>query len=134
MTRVGYRLEQTAPSAIPIRCGASNMSIGNGASRCVTSGLKITSVPTKNFHFVMTKGLTRQKPKNCPIIRIFGATDILMHPIVEQIKNQLPKSSEAYVVGNRYDIGPTNLVRIERRSGQLEKSLKNYKCSNGTLT
>ena len=73
---------------------------------------------------------THKHPFN---ILIFGAADILMRPVVEQIKNLLPTSSNCYVVGNKYDIGLTNLVRMERRSGQIEKLLKSYKYSDDAL-
>lgn len=66
-------------------------------------------------------------------ILIFGAADILMRPIVNQIKYQLPESSKVFVVGNKHDIGLTNLVRMERRPGEIEKLLKTNTFSGKSL-
>ena len=66
-------------------------------------------------------------------ILIFGAADILMRPIIKRIKNQLPQSSKLLVVGNKHDIGLTNLVRMERRSGNMEELLKSDKFSSSAL-
>ena len=66
-------------------------------------------------------------------ILIFGAADILMRPIIKRIKSQLPQSSKLLVVGNKHDIGLTNLVRMERRPGTMEKLLKSDKFSSNAL-
>ena len=63
----------------------------------------------------------RSEPLN---ILVFGAADILMRPILKQVENQLPESSKLLVVGNKHDIGLTNLVRMERRIGNIEYLLK----------
>lgn len=66
-------------------------------------------------------------------ILVFGAADILMRPILKKLKNQLPHSSMLLVVGNKHDIGLTNLVRVERRKGTIENLLKSDKYSAGNF-
>ena len=70
--------------------------------------------------------LTRSEPLN---ILVFGAADILMRPILKKLENQLPESSKLLVVGNKHDIGLTNLVRMERRIGNIKNLLKSDKYS-----
>ena len=72
----------------------------------------------------------RSEPLN---ILVFGAADILMRPILKKIKNQLPDSSKLLVVGNKHDIGLTNLVRMERRVGTIENLLKSDKFSGSAF-
>ena len=66
-------------------------------------------------------------------ILVFGAADILMRPILKKIKNQLPHSSKLLVVGNKHDIGLTNLVRMERRIGNIKYLLKSDKYSGNAI-
>lgn len=66
-------------------------------------------------------------------ILVFGAADILMRPILKKIKNQLPDSSKLLVVGNKHDIGLTNLVRMERRNGTIKNLLKSDKYSGSAF-
>ena len=56
-----------------------------------------------------------------------------MRPILKKIKNQLPDSSKLLVVGNKHDIGLTNLVRMERRKGTIENLLKSDKYSGSAF-
>ena len=56
-----------------------------------------------------------------------------MRPILKKIKNQLPDSSKLLVVGNKHDIGLTNLVRMERRVGTIENLLKSDKYSGSAF-
>lgn len=72
----------------------------------------------------------RSEPLN---ILVFGAADILMRPILKQVENQLPESTKLLVVGNKHDIGLTNLVRMERRIGNIEKILKADKYSGSAI-
>ena len=66
-------------------------------------------------------------------ILVFGAADILMRPILKQMQTQLPDSSKLLVVGNKHDIGLTNLVRMERRVGTIENLLKSDKYSGSAF-
>ena len=56
-----------------------------------------------------------------------------MRPILKQVQSQLPDSSKLLVVGNKHDIGLTNLVRMERRVGTIEKLLKSDKYSGSAF-
>lgn len=56
-----------------------------------------------------------------------------MRPILKKIKNQLPDSSKLLVVGNKHDIGLTNLVRMERRNGTIKNLLKSDKYSGSAF-
>ena len=56
-----------------------------------------------------------------------------MRPIIKRIRGELPPSSKLLLVGNKHDIGLTNLVRMERRSGNMEKLLKSDKFSSNAL-
>ena len=58
-------------------------------------------------------------------VLVFGAADILIHTAIEKVKQQLPESTHITVVGNRKDIGLTNLVRMERRPGKMEELIRN---------
>ena len=72
----------------------------------------------------------RSEPLN---ILVFGAADFLMRPILKQVENQLPESSKLLVVGNKHDIGLTNLVRMERRIGNIKYLLKSDKYAGDAL-
>ena len=66
-------------------------------------------------------------------ILVFGAADILMRPILERVENQLPESSKILVVGNKHDVGLTNLVRMERRISNIKYLLKSDKYAGNAL-
>ena len=57
-------------------------------------------------------------------VLVFGATDILMRPIIRTIKELLPKNSKLITVGNKQDIGLTCLVRMEKRRGKFRKLIE----------
>ena len=56
-----------------------------------------------------------------------------MRPILKKLENQLPESSKLLVVGNKHDIGLTNLVRMERRIGNIKNLLKSDKFSGNAF-
>ncbi len=62
-------------------------------------------------------------------ILVFGASDIRMQAIVDEIRTRLPSGSKLIVTGNKQDIGLTNLVRMEKRAGKIKKLLQNDKFS-----
>ncbi len=66
-------------------------------------------------------------------ILVFGAADILMQAIVRQLNCLLPSTSRLIVVGNQQDIGLTNLVRMEKRSGAIAEILQNDQFSGHGL-
>ena len=56
-----------------------------------------------------------------------------MRPILKRVETQLPELSKLLVVGNKHDIGLTNLVRMERRIGNIKNVLKSDKFSGSAI-
>ncbi len=57
-------------------------------------------------------------------VLIFGAADLLLQAVVNQMKRQFPQGSKFLVVGNKLDIGLTNLVRMEQRTIAMKELLR----------
>ena len=78
--------------------------------------------------------MTSKKSKCDKSLRVlvFGATDILMRPIIRKISEHLPEHSKLITVGNKQDIGLTCLVRMEKRRGRFRSLIKqdSYFCNS----